>query len=535
MSLIGRRRHVARHGGLTTSIDGYSSVAFDCQHKWVRQVQIERSNVYIRRVTVENVKSFRKETTFDLGPGVNFLVGDNNSGKSTVLEALLFLFEGPTATKWRPDSFYSTNAKGPTRVTVDIAGDVENLVKQQKFTLLEGFLFENEGEQVLRLERSSAERSVTQSGKEKNVDVKAVCFWHPERQQFENVTGIDAKVKAIFDFEAIWADAQPGDHIDFANTKTLGRLLDTAFKRFTNTDRWGALVAAHNDAFSPDDDESFFVETKQLAADIDALVNEQYGHAEMRFEFSLPDSALFMKQGRLHVDDGAGETPIEGKGSGMQRAIALGIIQVYAKSEIYGDPTNPTPLVLLLDEPETWLHPSAQLRLGDALSVIGKREQVFIVTHSPYLIRKFDSASHRLSVVAGQSAERRVDTSTTFGLFGIGEPSWGEINYRAFDVCSHEFHNELYGYVQRHVDSGKADGRPANEKEVDKFFENEGLVKDKIWSRGLGQGYPATLSMYIRNSIHHPENQLNDAITDDELRSSTQDLVALVEKLKTVP
>lgn len=489
--------------------------------------------MYIRRVTVENVKSFRQETTFDLGPGVNYLVGDNNSGKSTVLEALLFLFEGPTATKWRPDSFYSTNATGATRVTVDIAGNVEGLVKQQKFSLLEDFLFDEKGEKVLRLERSSAERTVTQSGKEKKIDVKAVCFWHPERGQFENVTGIDAKVKAIFDFEAIWANAQPGDHIDFANTKTLGRLLDTAFKRFTLTDRWGALVSAHNDAFSPDDEDSFFVETKRLAADIDALVNEQYGHAEMRFEFSLPDSALFMKQGRLHVDDGAGETPVEGKGSGMQRAIALGIIQVYAKSELYSDQSNPTPLVLMLDEPETWLHPSAQLRLGDALSAIGKHEQVFIITHSPYLIRKFDSASHRLSVVAGPSADRRIDTSTTFGLFGIGEPSWGEINYRAFDVCSHEFHNELYGYVQRYVDSGKEDGRPASEKEMDKFLESEGIPKDKTWSRAAGSGYPATLSMYIRNSIHHPENQLNLTVTDIELRSSTQALVRLVEKLKT--
>ncbi|WP_407919319.1 AAA family ATPase [Devriesea agamarum] len=53
--------------------------------------------MHIRNVTVENVKSFRKKHRFDLKPGVNFFVGDNNSGKSTVLEALLFTFEGPSA------------------------------------------------------------------------------------------------------------------------------------------------------------------------------------------------------------------------------------------------------------------------------------------------------------------------------------------------------------------------------------------------------------------------------------------------------
>lgn len=489
--------------------------------------------MHIKRVTVENVKSFREETTFELGPGVNYLVGDNNGGKSTVLEALLFLFEGPTATKWRPDSFYSTDRTGPTRVVADIGGGVEALVEQQKFGLLEDFLFDEDGRKILRLERSSADRTVTQNGKQKNIDVKAVCFWHPERGQFENVTGIDAKVKAFFDFEAIWADAQPSDHIDFANTKTLGRLLDAAFKRFTETERWGVLVEAHKQAFSADENDSFMGETKRLANDIDKIVNEQYGHAEMRFEFTLPDSALFMKQGRLHVDDGAGETPFEGKGSGMQRAIALGIIQVYAKSEIPSDEENPTPLILMLDEPETWLHPSAQLRLGDALSVIGQREQVFIITHSPYLIRKFDSASHRLSVIYGPGEERRIDTSTTFGLFGIGEPSWGEINYRAFDVCSHEFHNELYGYVQRHIEDSKTNGKFASEKEIDAFLVKHGLVQSKIWKKKTDSGDPRTLTVFIRNSIHHPENLINASITDGDLRSSTNDLVRLVEKLKS--
>ena len=492
----------------------------------------ERSIMHIRRITVENVKSFRQQTTFELGPGVNYLVGDNNGGKSTVLESLLFLFEGPTVQKWTPDSFYSTNAEGPTRVTADIAGGVEDLVQQEKYSLLKSFVIDEDGEKVLRLERSSAERTIVQNGKSKSINVKAVCFWHPENKQFENVTGIDAKVKAIFDFEAIWADAQPGDYIDFANTKTLGRLLDAAFQRFAQTDRWGSLVTAHRNAFAPDDDESFMVETKRLADQIKTLVEEQYGRAAMRFEFTLPDSSVFMKQGRLHVDDGAGETPVEGKGSGMQRAIALGIIQLYAKSEALGDNDNPTPLILMLDEPETWLHPTAQLRLGDALSAIGKKEQVFIITHSPYLLRKFDSTNHQLAVIAGQGADRRIDTSTTFGLFGLGEPTWGEINYRAFDICSHEFHNELYGYVTRHVETSKTDGKSASEKELDDFLVSEGLERTKTWLRSMGSGQQATLTVFIRNTIHHPENQFNSAVTDAELRTSTEALVGIVEKLQ---
>lgn len=489
--------------------------------------------MHIRSVTVENVKSFRGKHHFELRPGVNYFVGDNNSGKSTVLEALLFMFEGPSASKWTPEKFYCSDASGPTRVEVDVADDVDELVQQEKFKVLKDFVFDDEGQRVLRLERSSETRSVVQGGKEKSVDVKAVCFWHPERQQFENVTGIDAKVKAIFDFEAVWADAQPGDHIDFANTKTLGRLLDSSFKRFVETERWRALAEAHERAFAFDEEDSFIAETKKLAAGIKQLVDEQYGQADYRFDFGLPDAAVFMKQGRLHVDDGAGETPVDGKGTGMQRAIALGIIQLYARSAALLDESNATPLVLMLDEPETWLHPSAQLKLGEALSKIGEREQVFIITHSPYLIRKFDPQSHLLTVVAGQGVERRVDPSTKFGLFGIGEPTWGEINYRAFGVCSNEFHNELYGRIQWHLEQADPDGKEAREKEIDGFIHQNGLDQCMKWKRTSGSEYMTTLPTYVRNSIHHPENDMNAAVSETQLLESVQRMVELVEKVQS--
>lgn len=487
--------------------------------------------MYIRSVAVENVKSFREKHQFELKPGVNFFVGDNNSGKSTVLEALLFMFEGPSATKWTPEKFYYADATGPTRVEVDIADDVDDLVTQDKFKVLKDFVFDDAGRRVLRLERSSESRSVVQGGKDKKVDVKAVCFWHPERQQFENVTGIDAKVKAIFDFEAVWADAQPGDHIDFSNTKTLGRLLDSSFKRFVETDRWKALADAHEKAFSLDEEDSFLAETKTLATGIKALVDEQYGQADYRFDFGLPDAAVFMKQGRLHVDDGAGETPVDGKGTGMQRAIALGIIQLYARSSALTDESNPTPLVLMLDEPETWLHPSAQLKLGEALSKIGEQEQVFIITHSPYLIRKFDPQSHLLTVLAGQGDDRRVDRSTTFGLFGVGEPTWGEINYRAFGICSVDFHNELYGRVQWHIEQGLEEGKEAGEACIDEFLQQKGRPQSMTWTRTSGTSKKRTVHTYVRNCIHHPENKMNTPFTEDQLQESTAALVSLVEEL----
>lgn len=492
--------------------------------------------MYISRVTVENVKSFKGEHQFTLRPGVNYFVGDNNSGKSTLLEALLFTFQGPSQTRWTPETFYCRNGSGRTRVEVDIAGGVEELVRQDKFSVLKDFIFDAEGEKVLRLERSSEQREVIQGKKTKNVDVKAVCFWHPERRQFENVTGIDAKVKAIFDFEEVWADAHPSDHIDFANNKTLGRLLQSSFDRFVQTDLWTDLTEAHQRAFDPDENESFMTETKRLTEALKDLVDEQYGAASYRFDFGLPDASVFMKQGSLHVDDGAGETPIGGKGTGMQRAVALGLIQLYARSAALEESQEATPLLLMLDEPETWLHPNAQLRLGDALNKIGEKDQVFIVTHSPYLIRKFKADKHLLTILTGKGIDRCIDSSSTFGIFGEGEPTWGEINYRAFGVHSVEFHNELFGWVQRHIEKRKNDGKAASIKEIDEFLIQNGVPLDRVWIRTPSQkSFDATLPMYVRNSIHHPENNANARVTDGDLRESIEHLVRVVETINTQP
>ncbi|WP_239546639.1 AAA family ATPase [Kocuria palustris] len=492
--------------------------------------------MYIRRVILENVKSFKGEHRFTLKPGVNFFVGDNNSGKSTLLEALLFAFQGPSQTRWTPDSFYCKNGTGRTRVEVDIAGGVEELVKREKFRVLGDFVFEADGEKVLRLDRSSEDREVLQGKKWRSVDVKGVCFWHPRSEQFENVTGIDARVKALFDFEEVWADAHPADHIDFANNKTLGRLLDSSFQRFVQTELWSNLSDAHKRAFGPEEAESFTAETTRLAGDLKNLVDEQYGEANYRFDFGLPDANVFMKQGSLHVDDGAGETPIGGKGTGMQRAVALGLIQLYARSAALGGAENATPLILMLDEPETWLHPSAQLRLGDALSKIGEKEQVFIVTHSPYLIRKFSSDVHLLTVLTGKGGSRRIDSSTTFGLFDEGEPTWGEINYRAFGVYSVEFHNELFGWVQRHLEALKSNGRAASNKEIDEFFKKNGIPVDRVWIRTPSpEKLDATLPMYVRNSIHHPENRNNAPVSDEDLHKSIEYLVGVVESINALP
>ena len=49
--------------------------------------------MYLSKIRVRNYKSFRDSGDIEFKPGINIVVGQNNSGKTSLLEALGFKFE----------------------------------------------------------------------------------------------------------------------------------------------------------------------------------------------------------------------------------------------------------------------------------------------------------------------------------------------------------------------------------------------------------------------------------------------------------
>lgn len=80
-----------------------------------------------------------------------------------------------------------------------------------------------------------------------------------------------------------------------------------------------------------------------------------------------------------------GAEPLETASAGVQRAVSLSTLELYADPDLW--PAT-KPVILLIDEPEVGLHPSAQRRLARALSRLSDRSgvQALIVTHSATLI-----------------------------------------------------------------------------------------------------------------------------------------------------
>lgn len=164
--------------------------------------------------------------------------------------------------------------------------------------------------------------------------------------------------------------------------------------------------------------------------------------------------------------------------------------------------------LLLLDEPETHLHPQAQEYLKDELIKITRNDGnniVIFATHSNYMIDK-DHIERCFRVI------KQANKKTKLEKFAAGQKSYAEVNYEVFDIPSSDYHNELYGYLED-VDGTKLDG----------------LSKTKQWkNKKTGGTENVVLAKYIRHSIHHPENTLNDKFTPEELRES----IAKLRELK---
>jgi len=176
--------------------------------------------------------------------------------------------------------------------------------------------------------------------------------------------------------------------------------------------------------------------------------------------------------------------------------------------------------LLLIDEPETHLHPNGQENLRDELVRISKGDFnniVIFATHSNYMIDK--DHIERCYRVFKENNE-----ITKITQLNGPKSSYSEINYLVFDVPTSDHHNELYGHLQEREER-------FNEKEFEDYLKTKGIDLKKSYKKlkgGKSHEYKTTLPTYIRNLIHHPENTENDKFSDQDLRES----IEILRKIK---
>ncbi|EPX0445357.1 ATP-dependent nuclease [Yersinia enterocolitica] len=486
--------------------------------------------MFIKSMVIENFKGYQgtHNINFNIpdgvtdGSGLNIFVGENNSGKSTVFEALDFIKD---STKKDPVSLINksdplvvfNNFSIEVTYTGNITATVNTHVQENKVRPFLSNVYIKDESEFFKVKRSWNEDLPD--------DIKKINFWNDTNQDYSNQTGIDAPFKKFYDNNFIWADTNPSDESKFGASTICGSLLKEIAVGHTSTPEYQMFQSSYHGLFN---NPASQLRTKiaQIETMVQGVFSSQFGGANITFSFEELQIENFFKTASIVIDDGV-SVPMSEKGHGMQRAVALSLLQVYA--DLTSNAANALiskPFYLFIDEPEICLHPTGQKKLLDALMVISKTKQVFVTTHSPFMLSSPNLKNTGLFIFKKINNKNTISTATTSPMFPWS-PSWGEISYRAYDLATVDLHNELYGYLQEKNSLNSIHN-------VEQWLNAQGIASNKQWTQERDgvplASRPATLQSFIRNHIHHPENRTMQAYryTEAELKQSIDEMINLI-------
>ncbi len=493
--------------------------------------------MFIQKITIKNFKCFQGKTFENLavpngekGSGLNILIGENGNGKTTLLEAINYL----TLNSFSVQNKLNINDFQDFKQPIEVIADTDNYKCSSSIEYYSKWHFESSGIEFLAKSREIKERNKLLSSPfeshswfrvasqyiggttQKNVDSRdkpfsntrikddGVNIFYFDKNRNRQITTGNYKTT----FEKILDDLswKFRKNLDGAKQKELLENIDGEY--FKNIQ---SIIGSSAGAKTAKDLKEFFDNDDYEDLKIDLLPLLQ------PFE-----NAFFT----IRKKDELKQILVKDLGSGIE--IILTILLLKNISE-----ESNGKIVYLIDEPELHLHPKAQEKLLELFLEESKDKQIFISTHSPYMFKGAIGAGAKLSILKRNSGDIEIIDARDngWGIFGRFSPTWGEINWNAYDLPTVEFHNELYGYLW------------ANCKDEFKIFLNQKMANDdKKWldDRKL-QGEETeeekenlkvdiSLQEYIRHSIHHPENTENDKYSDEELKKSTQEMIGVIKK-----
>ena len=385
----------------------------------------------LKRLRLRNFRCFKEEISIDFGD-ITALIGKNDSGKTTLMEALNTFLNDVN-----PDKDDASKNGAPRDLTIiceftelpdEVILDDANPTK-----LSTEFLLNAEE----RLEIHKFYSGELQKPKCKSIQAYAI---HPtidgakDLLQLKNsdlkkraqelgidLEGIDQRVNAQI-------RARIRDHFDNLNLSPSMIPLnkDNAKKIWTELRKYlPAFALFKSDRTSTDQDpeaqdplkaavkEAIKAKEEELAAITEYVQSEVQKIANLTLEklremdptlamqlnptFTPPKWDSIFKASITSDDD----IPINKRGSGVKRLILLNFFR--AKVEQLAKETGHATVIYAIEEPETCQHPNNQRMLLRALSDLSSDAQVIISTHTPMLARSLPDSSLRYIHILGDN------------------------------------------------------------------------------------------------------------------------------------
>lgn len=502
----------------------------------------------IKAVTVNRFRGYAEPVVVELDD-LSVLVGRNDIGKSTILEALdVFFNEGKGCIKIdKEDINKSCLARGEDQIEVGVEFaelPAEIVIDStNRTTLASEYLTTANGtlHVVKRFSPSGKERVFIRAS---HPTADGCCDLHQKKitelrkTVEENGFSCSDKTRSAELRKAIWAghsDLALNEHeIEIAkeDTKAIWDQLKAKMPLFTlfQSDRKNAesddevqdpmRVAVREILGDP----AIRANLREVADKVRARLEDVAGRTLEKLrelnpqlaaslEPQIPDSDALkwpevFKSVGISGDHGI---PINKRGSGVKRLVLISFFRAEAERRL-AEAGN-RHVVYAIEEPETSQHPEHQRGLTAALKALSSAQatQVLLTTHSPEIVKHLSFECLRLVSNHTQERVSRVLPNE------LPYPSLNEVTFSAFGEATCEYHDELYAHIESSGDL------PA-------FRATRPLVNYiRLQRNGSTLAEQITSTDFIRHQIHHPENPHNQRFSPSDLYDSISAMRAFIK------
>lgn len=330
-------------------------------------------------ITYVNIKNYKSciDTELQLS-SFTPLVGYNNAGKSNCLSAIQWLLKKSSLL---PKDFFDQN--NPVEVIAVVEGITEDVLARmpdRQRASIEKFVY---GEKI-KIRRLQEEPNA------KAADIK-ISVWDENANDWSlNPNGIDNALKALLP-EPIRIGAMENAAEDAAkakNTTTIGKLLAEFLEpvRVAHEQELNNHLDEVSRRISSDGDLRFG-ELATIDGSVNGKIHDLFPGMSVKLHFHTPSFDDLIKSGTIKVFEGLNDgRDFSSYGHGAQRAVQMALVQHLAEIK-QGTGAEASTTLLLIDEPELYLHPFAIEQVRQALIALSNNGyQVLLSTHSAQMV-----------------------------------------------------------------------------------------------------------------------------------------------------
>lgn len=306
----------------------------------------------------------------------NPIIGYNNSGKSNILRAICWLLKKSVL----PEESFN-NPEEPVIVEGWISDVQISLLPENQRAQVERYLIGG----ALRFRRRQEIPNC--SAREVLIEV----FDAKGDRWAKNPTGLDNAIGVLFP-DPLYIEAMDDAADDvgkYAARNTIGLLLKYTVEQIRSNNAQ-ALQAAVTDIETLGlhlNGPTRIQELNTLESDASREVSDFFPGLGLHLQIQAPSIEDLIKGASISLSDGHGhQKPFSCFGHGSQRTVQMALIKLLA-SHLANKNAHGAVTLLMIDEPELYLHPQAIERLRESLEALSNGNfQIVFSTHSPLMI-----------------------------------------------------------------------------------------------------------------------------------------------------